>query len=81
MGTNLVVVKIYNNSLGRMFGVSSYEEGQTLIQKLAEEQLDRSLTLDEIDEIENNQELYIKQDDDNHYCWALGGIEDYGNSL
>jgi hypothetical protein len=74
--SSLIVVKIHNNSLGRMFSVKDEAEGIQFIKGMAEDQLERELTVDEMEELENNLELFNDEDHNNEYCWAIGKIED-----
>ncbi len=69
-----IVARIHNNSLGSVIEVSSEEEGKDIIRGMAEEQFDRPLTDDEIDELENNMEIYNEEDADNLFCFSLGII-------
>jgi hypothetical protein len=41
---------------------------------MAEEQYNRPLTDDEIEELENNLEIYNEEDSDNLFCFSLGII-------
>ena len=70
-----IVARIHNNSLGSVTEVSSEEEGQSLIRGMAEEQFERGLTDEEIDDLENNLEIYNEDDSDNIFCFSLGIIE------
>lgn len=73
---NPVVVKIHNESLVRIFSVANEEEGIQLIKEMAEDQLERKLTEEEIETLEDTHELFKDEDWDNHYCWAIGEVED-----
>jgi hypothetical protein len=68
----LFVAKIHNNILGACTEVSSYEEGIDLLRGMAEEQLDRELTPEEIDGLVNEYEVYNDEDADNVYTWSIG---------
>jgi hypothetical protein len=68
----MFVAKIHNSSLGACFEVESEAEGIDFIRGMAEDQLDRPLTDEEIDELHNNLELFNDEDMDNHYTWSIG---------
>lgn len=70
----MFVAKIHNNSLGSCIEVSSYEEGIDLLRGMAEEQLDRELTPEEIDGLVNDYEVTNNEDSDNWYTWSIGTL-------
>ncbi|HQZ50812.1 MAG TPA: hypothetical protein PLF17_09820 [Chitinophagaceae bacterium] len=69
------VCKIHNNSLGNSFLVPSIEAGIEEIKKMAIEQFGRELYNYEIEEAENDYELYNNDDMDNIYSFSLGQLE------
>lgn len=71
-----IVAVIHNNSLGQTIRVDSSDAGKDLILELAEKQLERALTNEEIIVLESNYEVYNDEDSDNVYCWAIGIVED-----
>lgn len=71
----MFVAKIHNNSLGNCIAIESYEEGKELIRKMAVEQFGRELTNEELEQIENDMELYNDDDADNVYTFAIGSAE------
>ena len=70
-----IVAKIHNSSLGKVIGVSSLEEATENLIDWAEEQFQRKLTEEELEEIENCQELIDYSDADNHYSFSIGIVE------
>ena len=70
-----IVAKIHNNSLGRTVEVSSEAEGKDILRGWAEEQFQRPLEDEEIDDIENNLEIYNEDDSDNIFCFSIGIVE------
>ena len=70
-----IVARIHNNSLGRVIEVSSEAEGKDIIRSMAEEQFDRPLTEHEIEDLENNMEIYNEEDFNNLFCFSLGILE------
>lgn len=71
----MFVAKIHNNSLGACYEVESEEKGIELIQEMAEIQLERPLTDEEMGDLYNYLEVTNFEDTDNHYTWAIGIIE------
>jgi hypothetical protein len=70
-----VVVKIYNQSLGKVVEVESIEKGFNIIHEWFKNQFDRVMCDDELDDLENLMEIDIEEDDDNHYTFSVGIIE------
>lgn len=70
-----IVAIIHNNSLIRVKEVESEEEGKNLIRGWAEEQFERGLEDEEIDDLENSLEISNMEDADNHYCFSVGIID------
>lgn len=70
-----IAAKIHNASLGKVVEVSSLEEGEQLIIKWAEEQLNRKLETEELDDIYGAGEFYDDSDPDNHYTFSLAIVE------
>lgn len=68
----MFVAKIHNNSLGACYEVESEAEGIDMIRGMAENQLQRPLTDEEIDDLHNYLEVINFDDADNHYTWAIG---------
>lgn len=71
-----IAAKIHNSSLGKVVSVDSIEDGETLIIKWAEEQLNRKLEEDELDCIYGEGEFYDDSDPDNHYTFSIGIVQD-----
>ena len=72
---NMFVAKIHNNSLGACISIESYEEGNELIKKMAEDQFGRPLTEREMEDIVDNMELYNDDDMDNVYTFSISSAE------
>ena len=72
---NMFVAKIHNNSLGACISIESYDAGKALIKKMAEEQFQRPLTESELEDIDDNMELYNDDDADNVYTFSIGAAE------
>lgn len=70
-----VVCCIHNSSLGRTFQVENEEAGIAAIKEIAENQFERQLNEEEIEDLKNNLEIYNDEDADNVYCWAIGIVE------
>lgn len=70
-----IAAKIHNSSLGKVVEVSSIEEGEKLIIKWAEEQLDRKLETEELDDIYGEREFYDDSDPNNHYTFSVAVVE------
>jgi hypothetical protein len=71
----MFVAKIHNNSLGNCIAIESYEKGKEMIRKMAEKQFERVLTKEELEQIENDLELYNDDDADNVYTFVIGTTE------
>jgi hypothetical protein len=71
----LIVVHIHNNSLGECIAVESTERGIEIIHQKVEEKLNRTLTEDELNAIENDREFFDESDSDNIWCYAIGMVE------
>lgn len=71
----IVVIKIHNSKVVSCFEVKSLSEGIDEIKIAAEEQLERELTLDEIDTLDNDMEVYSDEDPDNHYTWTVTEVK------
>lgn len=71
----LIAAKIHNNSLGQIIEIASFEEGIKLIIKWAEDQLDRDLSPEELEDLNNTYEISDFSDSDNHFTWSLGEVE------
>lgn len=72
---DIIVADIHNARLGNVFGVESLEEGQSIIKKLAENKLQRSLTDQENESLENEYEVYNDDDADNVWSYSIGLVE------
>ena len=70
-----VVVKIYNQSLGKVVEVESIENGLNIIREWFQDQFERVMYDYELDDLEDSMEIYIAEDDDNHYTFSVGIIE------
>jgi hypothetical protein len=70
-----VVVKIHNQSLGKVIEVDSIEKGFNIIHEWFKDQFDRVMCDDELDDLENLMEINIEEDDVNQYTFAVGIIE------
>lgn len=70
-----IVAEIHNNSLGKVKEVESIEEGKDIARGWAEEQLQRDLTDEEIDGLENDLEIYDDSDCDNLWTFSIGMTE------
>jgi len=73
--SNLFICKIHNNILGKSLSVNSYDDGIQKIIEWAEEQLDRSLTDEEKEEVNSNGEFFDDSDHDNHFTFSIGVLE------
>lgn len=71
----LFVAKIHNNSLGACVRIATWDEGIALIKGMATEQLNRELTDEEINCINNSYELYDDSDSDNIWTFSIGEVE------
>lgn len=72
---DIIVADIHNARLGRVFGVDSVEEGKSAIKELAENKLQRSLTDQENESLENEFEVYNDDDADNVWSYSIGLVE------
>ena len=72
---NLIVCRIHNNSLGKVLSVSSEEEGKDIIRGWAEEQFQRPLKDEEIDDLNDKLEIFNNEDSDNIFTFSLGIVE------
>lgn len=70
-----VVVKIYNQSLGKVVEVESIEKGFNIIHEWFEQQFGRVMDNDELDDLENLMEISIEEDNVDQYTFAVGIIE------
>lgn len=70
-----IVVKIHNQSLGKVVEVSSLEEGMGIIRDWFFEQFNRSINDEETDSLINTYEVYNDEDFDNHYTFSIGIID------
>jgi hypothetical protein len=66
----LVVVKIHNMELIRCYIVDSWNEGESLIYEMINEQ-EYVLSQSDKDKIQNSGEYYNDDDPDNHYTFAI----------
>ena len=71
----MIVVDIHNAHLGIVFEVDSVEEGKSAIKELAENKLQRSLTDQENESLENEFEVYNDDDADNVWSYSIGLVE------
>jgi len=72
---NYIVAQIHNNSLGSVISVESEEEGKQQVKLLAEDQLKRHLTNEELDEIEQTNQYINEEDSDNVWSVSVGIVE------
>lgn len=70
-----VVVKIHNQSLGKIVEVESIEKGLNIIREWFQNQFERDMDDDEIDDLEDSMGIYIEADNDNQYTFSVGIIE------
>jgi hypothetical protein len=71
-----IVAKIRNKSLARVVEAKGEEDGKDILRGWAEKQFGRGLTDEEIDDLENNLEIYNEDDADNIFCFSLGITEE-----
>lgn len=71
----LFYAKIHNHSLGSCFQIKDEETGIKIIKSAAENYLERELTKEENERIENDLEFIEDSDPDNIYTWTLGIAE------
>lgn len=70
-----IVCKIHNGSLGSILGFDSKEETQDVLRGMAEEQFERDLTPEEIDDLNDKLEIINDEDCDNIYTFSIGILE------
>lgn len=75
--SELFVIKIHNNAPGRMVRVDNFTEAKCVLLEMAADQLNRNLTTNELEEIMNDGSLYVEQDADNWYTWAIVSPDSY----
>ena len=75
MFMDVIVADIHNARLGSVFGVESLEKGKAIVKKLAENKLQRSLTDQENESLENEFEVYNDDDADNVWSYSIGLVE------
>jgi len=73
---NIIVTKIHNNSLGKVVSASSFDEAKDILRGWAEKQFQRPLTDEEIDDLEDEMEIYDDTDSDNIYSFSVGIVEE-----
>lgn len=70
-----IVVRIHNQSLGKVVEVSTIEEGMDVVREWFEEQFNRVMNEEEIDNLEVMMEVHNDEDHDNHYTFSIGIVE------
>ena len=70
-----IVAKIHNNELGRAFLVHDVEQGKNEVRAMAEEQFQRPLNDEELEDLENYCHVINLSDADNHYTFQVGIVE------
>lgn len=70
-----IVAKIHNNSLGRAIEVDSEAHGKDIVREWAEDQFQRGLTDEEIENLENYWEIYDDSDPENVYAFSIAIVE------
>lgn len=70
-----IAARIHNNSLGKVVEVFSESEGKDILRGWAEDQFQRPLTDEEIDDLEDNLEICNEDDPDNIFCFSIGLVE------
>ena len=77
-GINMyIAMRIHNNSLGKcVYCPEGQEQAKELVKGWASDQLGRPLEDSELDEIENNLEIYNEDDADNMWCYVVGVAEE-----
>ena len=70
-----IVAKIHNNSLGKVVQAKDEADAKDIAKGWAEEQFQRPLTDEEVDDLENTFEVYNEDDADNLHCISIGIVE------
>ncbi len=73
----MIVTCIHNNSLGQVFACDDEDEGAEIIRKLVKSRLNRDLTEEEEEILENNLEFSDESDPDNLICFAIGEVSEF----
>ena len=71
----IVIVHIHNNSLSSIKSVCSIESGLNKVRGEAESKLNRELTDEEVDSLNDFHEVYSEKDLDNTWCISLGIVD------
>jgi hypothetical protein len=71
----IIVASVHNNRLGPCINVDSFDDGKEQVKQLSKEKLVRDLTLEEIEEIDNNGEFYCDEDSNNVWSYSVGIVE------
>ena len=71
-----IATRIHNQSLGRTYLFDTFDEALSKARDIACNILDRDLLEDEYLDLEENGEVFIEDDHDNHYTFCIGLIED-----
>jgi len=75
------VIKIHNNSLGRIIETECFEDAFAIIEELFHNQFNLKLNEEQKESLTNNYELYFDQDHDNTHLFAIGTAEYWKNAL
>ena len=71
-----IATRIHNQSLGRTYLYDTYQDALTQAHAIAINILDRDLLESELFDLEEHGEVFIQDDQDNHYTFCIGLIED-----
>ena len=69
------VIKIHNNSLSKITLTKDEQDAKDMCISWAESQFERELDDDEIDDFDNDLEIFNDDDPDNIYCFTIAIAE------
>jgi hypothetical protein len=70
-----IATHIHNQSLGRIYLYDTYDDALKQAHAFACNTLDRDLLASELFDLEENGEVFVEDDHDNHYTFLIGVIE------
>jgi predicted house-cleaning noncanonical NTP pyrophosphatase (MazG superfamily) len=70
-----IVAKIHNSSLGKVVEAKNEADAKDILRGWAEEQFERPLTDEEIDDMEDYLEVVNEDDIDNIFTFSIGLVE------
>ncbi len=70
-----IVATIHNNKLGSCKPALSWDDAVFVVREMSEKMLCRPLEECEIEDLNNNGEIYDESDSDNIWCISIGMVE------